>query len=228
MVLPLVSLPKLVIFDCDGVLVDSERPMHEELRLELQERGVTLSMEACLRSFMGKSIENVIQTAMEMGANLPSDWKSILYERVFARLNEGVDLIPGIIELVQQLKAAGIAFCVVSNGSEKKMELMLSQHGLWEDFKDNCFSAQTIGIAKPNPGLLRYALNSMQVVADQAVIIEDSLVGVQSAVNASVPCLIYDPSGAVLTEDQTGQVRFKTISEISEHIFSFFCEHKAT
>ncbi|WP_346895598.1 HAD family phosphatase [uncultured Roseibium sp.] len=220
MVLPLNSFPKLVIFDCDGVLVDSETPMHEELRLELQERGVSLSMEKCLNTFMGKSIEDVIQTAVDLGASLPVNWKSILYERVFARLNQGVDIIPGVIELLQRLKRADIPFCVVSNGSEKKMKLMLSQHGIWDDFKDHCYSAQTIGIAKPDPGLLRYALHSMNAVADQSVIIEDSPVGVQSAMNARVPCLIYDPSGSNEGKARFEKSRFQTMPAIADHIFS--------
>ena len=145
--------PDLVIFDCDGVLVDSEGPMHEVLCAELQLHGVRLSLDECLEHFMGKSIEGVIETATDLGADLPAGWKDTLYRRVHARLISGVELIPGIRELVQALKDRAIPFCVASNGSEAKMQLMLSQHGLWEDFRDNCFSAQTLGVSKPDPGL---------------------------------------------------------------------------
>ena len=91
-----ISPPALVIFDCDGVLVDSETPMHEELRDDLELRGLSLSFEDCISNFMGRSIEDVIATARRLGADLPDNWKSILYERVFERLRQGVDVIQGI------------------------------------------------------------------------------------------------------------------------------------
>ena len=219
MTLPHNSPPALVIFDCDGVLVDSETPMHEELRDELELRGLSLSFQGCISNFMGRSIEDVIATARRLGADLPDNWKSILYERVFERLGQGVDVVPGIPELVERLKCAGIPFCVASNGSEKKIQLMLSQHGLWDDFKDRCFSAQTIGIAKPDPGLLKFALNAMQTPAKHAVVIEDSPTGVQSAINAEVPCLIYDVQSAVPAAQASYGSKFASIAEISDHIF---------
>nr|WP_259956343.1 HAD family phosphatase [Sulfitobacter mediterraneus] len=195
--------------------------MHEELRDELELRGISMSFETCLTSFMGKSIEDVIDTAAQLGADLPSNWKAILYERVFERLKQGVEVIPGVPEFVARLKTVGIPFCVVSNGSEKKMQLMLSQHDLWDDFKDNCFSAHTVGIAKPDPGLLRYALDTMNARANQAVIIEDSEIGIKSAENADVPCLIYDPSFGGGSSAVHAKSRFSSMDEISSHLFSF-------
>ena len=110
MVLPPISRPDLVIFDCDGVLVDSETPMHEELHLELRDRGVNITIDECLSSFVGKSIESVIQTAKELGADLPHNWKAVLYERVYARLKKGVDVIPGIPELVEAARGGESSF----------------------------------------------------------------------------------------------------------------------
>ena len=212
--------PNLVIFDCDGVLVDSETPMHEELHKELRDRGLDMSFDTCLANFVGKSIESVIQTAKDLGADLPANWKAVLYERVYERLKQGVDIIPGIPELVQRLIEEDVPFCVASNGSETKMELMLSQHGLWEVFKENCFSAQTIGVAKPDPGLLRHALVSMGTQAKRSVVIEDSPIGIQSAANASVPCLVFAPKESNLTRDMSLELSFQTMPEIGEFIFT--------
>lgn len=217
----LTALPQTVLFDCDGVLVDSERPMHEELHLELQERGVSITLEECLSTFVGRSIESVISTAHEMGAVLPANWKSILYERVYARLRTGIDVVPGVHDFIQRLKLADIPFCVVSNGSERKMELMLSQHDLWDDFKDSCFSAQSIGVAKPDPGLIRFALRKMNTTARKAVIIEDSPIGVQSAINAGLPLLIFDPNNLNAIERTQEFDTFRTMPELSDHVFSF-------
>ncbi len=198
--------------------------MGPEPRDELELRGISMSFERCLTSFMGKSIEDVIATARG-GGDLPSNWKAILYERVFERLGQGVDIIPGIPELIERLKAADVPFCVVSNGSEKKMKLMLSQHGLWDDFKDQCFSAHTIGIAKPDPGLLRHALNAINCTATRSVLIEDSEIGIKSAINANVPCLVYDPSARDEPVVGVSRSRFSSMEEISSHLFSFINAH---
>ena len=96
---------------------------------------------------------------------------------------------------------------------------MLSQHGLWDDFKDRCFSAHSIGAAKPDPALLRFALHAMQTPARHAVIIEDSPTGVQSAINAEVPCLIYDVQNAIPAAQASHGLKFASIAEISDHLF---------
>ena len=169
--------------------------MHEVLCDELQACGVEIPFEDCLSRFMGKSIEGVIETAIALGAQLPDGWKDTLYQKVHARLAAGVDLIPGVFEFVQSLKARGIPFCVASNGSETKMRLMLSQHGLWDDFKEVCFSAQTIGVSKPDPGLLRHVVAAMGS-PNNPVVVEDSLVGLRSAQAASIPCVLLSESAS--------------------------------
>ena len=216
--------PHAVIFDCDGVLVDSEKPMHEVLALELQARGLKMSEQDCLEAFMGKSIEDVIATARALGADLPTCWRQLLYEKVHARLNEGVDLIPGVRELIDRLNAHAIPICIASNGSEKKVELMLSQHGLWETFKGRCFSAQTVGVAKPNPGLLHHALAFLGEEASNVVVIEDSLTGLQCANNAGIFCLLYDPDNLIDLRSNdghssTGVRKFSHMTEIANLIF---------
>ncbi len=164
--------------------------MHEVLCAELQAHGVDITFEQCLINFMGQSIEDVIATAKALGANLRADWKHELYGKVHARLAAGVDLIPGVPEFVEALKSRGVPFCVASNGSKAKMQLMLSQHGLWEEFRDVCFSAQTLGVSKPDPGLLNHALTVMGA-PQNPVVIEDSLVGLEAARAAGVPAFLF-------------------------------------
>ncbi len=185
----LTDAPDLVIFDCDGVLVDSERPMHEVLRTELAACGVEVSLDDCIANFTGRSIESVMDAATQMGAELPAGWKRNLYEKVHARLRARVDLMPGVKETIRCLNARQIRFCVASNGSVAKMELMLSQHGLWDTFRDVCFSAQSLGVAKPDPGLLEHAIRAMGGAANP-VVVEDSPVGLQGAIAASIPCIL--------------------------------------
>ncbi|WP_421850349.1 HAD family hydrolase [Oricola sp.] len=207
-----------MIFDCDGVLVDSEGPMHEVLCADLQERGLDITPEECLAQFMGKSIEGVVDTARQLGAVLPLGWKQQLYAKVHARLEAGVDLVPGVREFVETLRERGIPFCVASNGSEAKIELMLSQHGLWDAFRDACFSAQQVGIAKPEPGLLRHAITAMGGAANP-VVIEDSPVGLQAAAAAGLPCIMlgsHVPVGA----DYAQVPVFSQMDSLADHILS--------
>lgn len=212
------SPPELVIFDCDGVLVNSEPPMHQELRDALADHGLDMTLEACLDAFMGLSIEALLQSARNMGAQLPADFRADLYSRVHTRLARGVDLIPGVDQVIARLQEAGIPFCVASNGSEAKMELMLDQHGLWEMFRDHCFSAQSLGIVKPDPGLLRHALDKMGVPRSRAVVIEDSATGVQGAINAEVACLHFTPRSKALPLHR-GVYRFSSMRDIGDFLF---------
>jgi beta-phosphoglucomutase-like phosphatase (HAD superfamily) len=122
--------PKFIIFDCDGVLVDSEVPMHEVLTKYLNECGVNITFETCISTFVGMSIERVIEKAKSLGADVGVNWKSELYAKIFERLKEGVPIIPGVRDLIERLGDNGIPYCVASNGSERKMKLMLGQHGL--------------------------------------------------------------------------------------------------
>ena len=208
-----------MIFDCDGVLVDSEGPMHEVLCADLQARGLNITVAECLTLFMGKSIEGVVETATGLGADLPPGWKSMLYNKVHARLDAGVDLIPGVRGFIQALKQRQIPFCVASNGSEAKIRLMLSQHDLWRDFEDVCFSAQTIGVAKPDPGLLRHALGAMGG-ARNPVVIEDSLVGFQSASAAGLPCLLLRSAGSDPGDAGIESRSFTKMHSLADYVLS--------
>ena len=221
----LTAAPDLVIFDCDGVLVDSEGPMHEVLCADLQAHGLTLTIEECLSLFMGKSIEGVVETALSLGADLPDGWKTTLYDKVHARLKAGVELIPGVDTFIQSLKQRRIPFCVASNGSEAKMKLMLSQHRLWQEFEPVCFSAQSIGIAKPDPGFLRHVLKAMGD-AKNPVVIEDSPVGVQSASAAGLPCVILASGTNSADRLEHGTMSFARMDSLADYILSF-CDESA-
>lgn len=211
--------PNFVIFDCDGVLVDSEIPMHRVLTDELNERGVDISFEECIETFVGMSIEGLVEKAKAMGAELHDGWKAELYAKVFDKLHEGVAVIPGVINLIERLEENNIPFCVASNGSEKKMKLMLGQHGLWERFQARCYSAQTLGFAKPDPRLFEYACVQNGFDAQETVVIEDSLVGLTAARNAGLRCLRYQPDLRRHGSDENTVGSFVHMDQISNHIF---------
>ena len=183
----------LVVFDCDGVLVDSEPLSNQVLVDNLVRYGLNLTLNDCMSLFVGGTMTDVRDKARGMGADLPEDWTDEVYAETYDRLRQGVDLVRGIPELLAALDAKGIPYCVASNGSPDKMQITLGQNGLLERFRDVMFSAHVLGTSKPDPDMFRLAADRFG--ASSAVVIEDSQNGVTAAMRANMRCLAYAPHG---------------------------------
>ncbi|WP_417806413.1 HAD family hydrolase [Thioclava sp.] len=185
-----------VLFDCDGVLVDSEPATFDLLGEELSAHGLMMSHKAMEHMFIGGTIEGVARQAREMGATLPADWVESYYTRLYARLREGVALMPGIAELLDRLDAAGIAYAVGSNGRMAKMEATLSQYpDIKARLDGRLFSGQDMGCPKPAPDLYLHAARAVGADPGACVVIEDSPTGAGAAKAAGMRCLGYAPQG---------------------------------
>ncbi|EEX09246.1 HAD-superfamily hydrolase, subfamily IA, variant 1 [Ruegeria lacuscaerulensis ITI-1157] len=181
----------LVIFDCDGVLVDSETISNQVIVDNLAGYGLHLSLQDCMSMFVGGTMSGVRDTARKMGADLPDDWTEQIYAQIYDVLRAGVPVIPGIPELLRHLDEQRIPFCVASNGRREKMQITLGHNGLWDRFQDVVFSAHDVGSAKPEPGLFQTAARHFG--AKSPVVIEDSANGVTAAIRARMRCLAYAP-----------------------------------
>jgi HAD superfamily hydrolase (TIGR01509 family) len=183
-------IPQLVIFDCDGVLVDSEGISDGLLVADLNAYGLSLATTQVGDMFVGGTIRGVGESARAMGAALPESWVDDFYEKMYARLAEGTPLIDGIIRVLERLDDAKIPYRVVSNGSERKMQITLGQHPeLWLRLKDKLFSAHTFGAPKPNPKLMFLAAASVNATPTQCVAIDDSATGCTAGVRAGMRVL---------------------------------------
>jgi len=194
--------PKLVIFDCDGVLVDSEVLSNQVMVENLARFGLDVPLKQALNLFVGGTMAGVREQALRMGANLPGDWVAEVNAEIYARLEQGVPLVPGVAEVLARLDATGIQSCVASNGSEDKMRITLGQNGLWGRFRGAVFSARSLGVAKPEPGLFLAAASHFDVQARDCVVIEDSASGALAAQRAGMRCLGYaerTPEGRLRT-----------------------------
>lgn len=194
--------PDLVIFDCDGVLVDSE-PLSNQVTVDaLAGLGVSMTLNEAMDLFMGKSMTQVAAIARERGAPLPgtdAEWIAELYAITYARLREGVDAIPGVVGALDALDAAGVPYCVASNGSDEKMDITLGATGMADRMKGKRFSAHALGVSKPDPELFFIAARYMNVAPSRAVVIEDSASGALGAQRAGMTCFGYAPEdGAAL------------------------------
>ncbi len=182
-------IPSLVIFDCDGVLVDSEPITNRELSADLSEHGLALTTEQCIELFVGGTMTGVYHRAIQLGAQLPRDWVERFYDRMCAALGREVTAIAGARDAAQRIADAGLDIAIGSNGPMRKMEITLGRTGQLDLFRGRIYSAHDIGIAKPDPGFYAHVAHAMGHDPLKAVVVEDSASGVRSAVGAGIRCL---------------------------------------
>jgi HAD superfamily hydrolase (TIGR01509 family) len=185
-----------VLFDCDGVLVDSEPTGFDVLGEEFSAHGHPMDREAMEQEFVGSTIAALADRARDMGVGFGPTWVDDFYEKLYARLGEGTDLMPGIERFLDRLDAAGISYAVGSNGTTRKMEVTLGQHPrIWTRLKDHLFSGQEIGAPKPAPDLYFHAARSLGADPKHCVVIEDSVTGARAGIAAGMRVLGYAPQG---------------------------------
>ncbi|WP_435230249.1 HAD family hydrolase [Pseudopelagicola sp. nBUS_20] len=187
--------PELVIFDCDGVLVDTEIVANTAISHNLARYGLDLSPNACVSLFLGGTLRVTMAKARSLGADLPDDWIDEMYSEMFTALEKGVAVIDGVGEVLVRLDALGIPDCVVSNGPPAKMRISLGPSGLWDRFEGRIWSPHTHGSAKPDPGLLLMAAKHFGVATEACVMIDDSPSGVIAAKRAGVRAIGFDDGG---------------------------------
>ena len=186
--------PAAVLFDCDGVIVDSEGPTFDLLIADLATRGLTLTRLQLETDFIGGTIETIAAKARVAGAVLPPDWVATIYARMYAMLAEGTRLIPGVVDAFDALDRAGIPYAVGSNGPVEKMQISLGQHGLIPRFTV-VLSGQALGRPKPAPDVYLAAAAACGARPADCVVVEDSPSGAQAALAAGMHCLGFAEHG---------------------------------
>jgi HAD superfamily hydrolase (TIGR01509 family) len=181
--------PRLVIFDCDGVLVDSEAISNRVLVEELQAAGFPVTLEEALRDFVGLRLK----TCCEMlharhGRAVPEDCLARYRARVEAEFRAGLKPVEGVHEALAQID---LPVCVASSGAPEKMRLTLGLCGLWERFEGRIFSARQVARGKPHPDLFLLAAESMGFAPADCAVVEDSEPGVQAALAAGMTAFGY-------------------------------------
>ncbi|MBD3764173.1 MAG: HAD-IA family hydrolase [Rhodobacterales bacterium] len=188
--------PGAVLFDCDGVIVDSEPATFDLLIRDLARHGLALTPEQAAREFLGGTIQRCSERARALGADLPLGWVNAFYERLYARLAQGTALVAGIEQVLDALDAAGIPYAVGSNGAPRKMQVTLGQHPrVWARLQARLFSGQVLGRLKPAPDLYLHAAAALGVPPARCVVVEDSPTGARAAAAAGMVCWGYAPHG---------------------------------
>jgi HAD superfamily hydrolase (TIGR01509 family) len=176
--------PDLVIFDCDGVLVDSEAIALGQVRDALAAAGLTLSHAEAVDRFLGLSLDSIMQKAeAELSGALPGAFRADLARDILARFAVELKGIEGVRQAVGALTCK---VCVASSSSLDRIRLSLSVAGYDSLFEPNIFSATMASRGKPHPDLFLHAARAMETPPDQCLVIEDSVPGVTAAVSAGM------------------------------------------
>lgn len=179
----------LLIFDCDGVLVDSEPLANRELAAMISELGAPTTTEESMGLFMGRAWDTITPLIEERtGAPLPDGFIPAYYERIFAVFDRELEPVPGIHDALDALE--GLPRCVASSGPHPKIRRTLTRTGLLPRFEPtHLFSATDVERGKPAPDLF---LNAARTLGhDGAVVIEDSPIGVEAARAAGMRVVGY-------------------------------------
>ncbi|MFE2973073.1 HAD family hydrolase [Streptomyces sp. NPDC059340] len=173
----------LVIFDNDGVLVDSEPISNTILAAYLTELGHPTSYEESIRDYMGSAMHRIHELVQERsGQRLPEEFDDVFHGRVFAAFERELQPVPGAVQLLEKLAADEVPYCVASSGSHERIRVGHRKTGLdrWFD-EGRVFSSQDVGRGKPAPDLFLHAAERMGVAPRRCVVVEDSPLGVRAA-----------------------------------------------
>ena len=206
---------RLVIFDCDGVIVDSEALSNGVLARDMTARGWPLSSEEAQRLFLGRSLE-VIRAIMDshLAAPLPPDWDRVIVERIVAEMAAGAVAIPGAVEALHGVTALRVPWRIASNSSHAEMRAKFGRLGIAALVEGRAHSREDVALPKPAPDLFLHVAALEGVTPEQCVVVEDSVAGASAALAAGMDCLGFDRFEDGTALRAVGAVPFRTMSEL--------------
>lgn len=175
----------LIIFDCDGVLIDSEIISAQMLVDELAALGVQIDLAYVARNFLGRSYPTVMASIRtDFGLNLPFEFEDQYRSRLMAAFEQNLTVIPHVGDVLNQL---GLPYCVATSSSPKRAERSLQIAGLEALTRDKLFTAAMVAKGKPAPDLFLLCASRHGTDPARCLVIEDSLNGVRAARAAGMP-----------------------------------------
>ncbi|CAB3819279.1 MAG: HAD family hydrolase [Achromobacter sp.] len=184
--------PRLVIFDCDGVLIDSEIIAARAQSCALAEHGIAITPQEAARRFAGIPDADMWQTLQDENARaLPADFPRRYADRLQDTFRQELRALPGVRETLAALRQRGMDYCVASSSTPPKLEAALKLVGLWEAFAPNIFSTAQVAHGKPAPDVFLFAARQMRTAILECVVVEDSVPGVRAARAARMRAVGY-------------------------------------
>ncbi|MGX9461875.1 HAD family hydrolase [Shewanella sp. A14] len=187
---------QLVIFDCDGVVIDSEVLSANVLIEKLAAYGAHIGMPFVQQHFLGCQFATVaakVNTLLSI--TLPNDFEAQYREQLLQVFEHNLTVTNGIISVLAQL---AVPCCIATSSSLTRTTKALSVVGLTNTFNDNVFTASDVKNGKPAPDLFLHAAKSMGVAPEHCLVIEDSFFGVSAAIAANMPVIHYVGGGHIV------------------------------
>jgi len=182
----------LVIFDCDGVLIDSESIACGAIAYTLMDFGISMTPREALDAFVGKSESDVRQYLRARGLEDYDKYVTSWRKNLYAAFAKDLETISGIEALIEQLETPK---CVASNSSHERLERSLGTTSIWPHFSPHVYSAEDVERPKPAPDLVQHCLSSFNARPESSIMIDDSASGVTAALAAGVtPIGFVDPN----------------------------------
>lgn len=207
----------LVIFDCDGVLVDSMAISNGTLVDMLVEIGVSISLQESDDLYMGRSMPAIIEdVSARFNVRVPDAFLNEYYVRMDAAFNTDLKPVPGIVDALDKIS---LPTCVASSAPHRKMDTTLRVTGLMDRFVGRIYSANDVGRGKPFPDLFLHAARQMGAEPLRCVVIEDAVAGVQAAVSAGMPVFGYAPDSDGEALRQAGATVFNDMTDLPELLY---------
>ena len=184
-----------ILFDCDGVLVDSELITNRVLHAMLNEAGWVLSENDCMRTFIGKTVRSeTARIEAETGKPLTDAWMAEFYERRNARLRAELVAVDGALDAVHQVHAQLHGNIAVASGADKpKVVMQLEKVGMLPYFGELVFSGHDLPRTKPWPDVYLAAAAAVGIAPQRCLVIEDSVPGLTAGVRAGATVWGYCP-----------------------------------
>ncbi len=192
--------PGLIIFDCDGVLIDSEGVASSVIAADMTALGWPMTMAEAMNIFIGMSIQDM-QPLIEarLARPLPESWRGDLAAKLLSALKTNSRIVPGAKEMLEEVSAQNISWCVASNSSLREMHVKFERTGLSELTAGRAYGAEIViakgGRPKPAPDLFLYAAEAHNIAPADCLVLEDSALGVTGAVAAGMTVIGFAPHG---------------------------------
>lgn len=207
---------KLVIFDCDGVLIDSEGPCIRDIASQARQAGIAITDDEALTAFPGMALGDVQKQLEDRGQiSLGDDWVARMQARFVTLMGEKAEPIEGARQVLAALTEVGLPFRVGSNSSIMEMDAKFGRVGFDRYIRrERVHSARELGRPKPDPYVYLHAAAQEGVKPEDCVVIEDSDPGVQAAHDAGMACILFRESGPMPAQQWSGLIRVRHLDEV--------------
>ena len=210
---------RLVIFDCDGVLVDSEGPANRVVAEAITALGWPMTTEQSCALFIGLRLSDIPAVVeAQIGRPVPPGWVNALRDRMIETLSEEVEAMPGAHDALRATTALGLPYRIASNSSHEEMAVKFGRVGMVDLVAGRTHSARDVARGKPAPDVFLHAAAAEGVPPAACLVIEDSVPGAQAARAAGMACVGLAPHGDDPGLRAAGAILIRLLAELPDII----------